>query len=206
MEDLSPMPPHSSRPRLRTRADTGWFLTGYAGILGFFGLEAATREPGAASSLRASGDDRGTTRKIGIAYVLATELPPVLRQLSGQQLPRWAGPVGLGVQASGLVLRTWSMRTLSGAYTRTLRTDDDQHVVTSGPYRWVRHPGYTGSLLTWAGYALTSRSLPALAVVTALLGRVYYQRFTAEEALLTRELPGYAAYSERTRKLVPFLW
>lgn len=98
------------------------------------------------------------------------------------------------------------MRTLGNSYTRTLRTDEAQSLVMTGPYRWVRHPGYTGSLLTWLGYALTSRSLPALGVITTLLGRVYYQRITAEEALLARELPGYEAYREHTRKLVPFVW
>lgn len=194
------------RGRHRSRADTMWFLTGYTGTLAFFALEAVNRKPGAASSLRASGGDRGTTRAIGVAYAVASELPVLLRRLPGPELPPLAGPVGLAVQASGLALRTWSMRTLGHSYTRTLRTEGEQHVVDTGPYRWVRHPGYTGSLLTWLGYALTARTVPAFAVVAGLLGGVYHRRITAEETLLARELPGYAAYSARTKKLVPFLW
>lgn len=186
--------------------DTAWFLAGFAGLAGFFALEVANRRPGAASSLDASGIDRGTTRTIGIAYAVASELPLVLRRLPGPELPRLAGPVGLVVQVSGLVLRTWSMRTLGRSYTRTLRTEGGQRVVDSGPYRWVRHPGYTGSLLTWIGYAVTSRNVPALAAVTALLGGVYYRRITAEEFLLTRELAGYETYRGQTKKLIPFLW
>ncbi len=137
---------------------------------------------------------------------MGSELPVLARRLPGPELPRGAGPVGVLVQASGLGLRTWSMRTLGGSYTRTLRTEGDQPVVDTGPYRWVRHPGYTGSLLTWIGYVLTSRSVPAVLVVTALLGRVYGQRIVTEEALLAGELPGYTAYSDRTKKLVPFIW
>jgi hypothetical protein len=94
------------------RAGTGWFLAGYAGIAGFLGLEALARTPGSASSLNASRDDQGTTRIIAITYGLAAELPLVLRRLPAPQLPPMAGPAGLMVQAAGLALRGWSMRTL----------------------------------------------------------------------------------------------
>lgn len=172
----------------------GWFLAGYAGIAGFLALEALTRQPGEAASLETSADDQGTTRLIVIAYGLAAELPPA------------AAPIGLAVQAAGLGLRAWSMRTLGGSYTRTLRAGQEQPVVTAGPYRLVRHPGYTGSLLTWTGFALTSRSVPVLVLVAGLLDRAYQRRIAAEEQLLRRDLPGYAAYSERTRKLIPYVW
>ena len=92
------------------------------------------------------------------------------------------------------------------SYTRTLRTEGEQRVVDTGPYRLVRHPGYAGSLLTWNGFALTTRSRPVIAVVGVLLGRAYDQRIAAEEALLQRDLPDYVAYSHRTNKLVPFVW
>jgi protein-S-isoprenylcysteine O-methyltransferase Ste14 len=125
-----------SRPRRRSRADTGWFLAGYAGLAGFFALEALTRRRGTASSLDASEDDRDTTRVIITAYALAAELPVLLRRLPAPQLPPMAGPAGLAVQASGLALRAWSMHTLGASYTRTLRTDDEQHVVERGPTGW----------------------------------------------------------------------
>ena len=98
------------------------------------------------------------------------------------------------------------MRTLGASYSRTLRTEDEQHVVAEGPYLLIRHPGYLGSLLTWAGFGLTSGSLPALAVVTGLLGRAYRHRIAAEEVLLRRDLSGYIEYSRRTKRLIPFTW
>jgi len=87
-----------------------------------------------------------------------------------------------------------------------LRTDAEQTVIDTGPYRLVRHPGYAGSLLTWTGFALTSGSLPVVAVVSALLGYAYRRRIAAEEQLLRRELSPYVAYSQRTKKLVPYVW
>jgi protein-S-isoprenylcysteine O-methyltransferase Ste14 len=190
------------------RADRpiGWFFAGYAGVASFFLVEMAARQRGTAASLDASGDDQGTTRGIVTASVAAATLAPLLRRIPVCPLPRWAARVGLALQATGLGLRIWSMRTLGASYSRTLRTAEAQRVVDDGPYRLIRHPGYAGSLLTWTGFALTSSSLPVVAVITSLLGRTYRRRITAEEALLGRNLPGYAEYSRRTKRLVPFIW
>lgn len=118
-------------------------------------------------------------------------------------------PLGLVVEATGLALRAWSMRALGRSYSRTLRVaqgDDRRHVVDAGPYRLIRHPGYLGSLLTWVGFALTSRRTPVVILILGLLGAAYGRRITAEEQLLRRELPGYTTYCQRTKKLIPHLW
>ncbi len=183
----------------------GWLLAGYAGIGGFFALEVLNRKPGAASSMDAAADDQGTTRMLVTSYALAT-LAPMLAWNPRRRLPPAVAAVGLVMQASGIALRTWSMRVLGASYTRTLRTENDQRVVESGPYRLVRHPGYSGSLLTWAGFALTSRSVAVVMLVGALLGPVYRRRVIAEEQLLRRDLAGYADYCGRTSRLIPFVW
>jgi protein-S-isoprenylcysteine O-methyltransferase Ste14 len=175
-------------------------------VAGFLAIESAARQRGTAASLDASGDDQGTTKGIVTASVAATTLAPLLRRTPVRLLPRRAARVGLALQATGLVLRIWSMRTLGASYSRTLRTDDAQRVVDDGPYRLIRHPGYAGSLLVWSGFALTSGSLPVVAVVTGLLGRAYRRRIAAEEVLLRRDLPGYGGYCRRTKRLVPFIW
>jgi protein-S-isoprenylcysteine O-methyltransferase Ste14 len=194
-------------PEGRSRAGgIAWFAAGYAGVMGFFVLEASTRQRGAAASLNASRDDRGTTRMIVAAYATAAVAAPLVRLMWRPKLPRAAGPVGVGLEAAGLGLRAWSMRTLGGSYSRTLRVDKAQRIVETGPYRLVRHPGYAGSLLIWTGFALTSRSLPVVEVVAGLLGVAYHRRVAAEEALLRRDLRGYVAYSKRTKRLIPFVW
>ena len=121
-------------------------------------LEALFRRPGSASSLKGSKGDRGTTRSIVIAFALASDLPLLARWLPLRPLPRAAAPTGLALQATGLALRAWSMHALGSSYTRTLRVAcAGQELVDRGPYRWVRHPGYLGSLMTWTGF----RSPPA---------------------------------------------
>jgi protein-S-isoprenylcysteine O-methyltransferase Ste14 len=188
------------------RPSRRWLFAGYAGLAGFFAIEAAIRKQGSASSLSASEDDRDSTRSIVRAYVVAASLPLVLRGVPARRLPRASKLVGLALQAGGLALRFWSMRTLGDFYSRTLRTQEEQRVVETGPYRLVRHPGYLGSLLIWAGFALTSGSLPVAAGVTGVVGRAYGRRIEAEEQLLGRDLPGYDEYARRTWKLIPLIW
>jgi protein-S-isoprenylcysteine O-methyltransferase len=190
----------------RGRDGPAWLRAGYAGVAGFFALEATTRRRGSASALDASSDDRGTTLLIAGAYAAAATLAPVLRLTPSPRLPRIAAPLGFVLEALGLGLRAWSMRTLGSSYTRTLRIHDAQQMVDSGPYAWVRHPGYAGSLLVWTGFALTSRSLPVVLAVDGLLGTAYQRRIAAEETLLRRDLLGYEAYRERTKKLIPLVW
>ena len=98
------------------------------------------------------------------------------------------------------------MQTLSDAYSRTLKVTQEQMTIDRGPYRHVRHPGYLGSLLMWAGFALSSESPTVGAWVGALLLPAYARRMAAEERLLERQLSGYGEYRARTKKLVPGVW
>jgi protein-S-isoprenylcysteine O-methyltransferase Ste14 len=195
--------------RCRGRGEARWLAAGYGGLAGFFALERLLRQPGGPSSLKASADDRGTTKTIIAAYALAVDAPLLTRWLPGRPLPPVAAPAGLVMEVTGLAWRAWSMRALGGSYSRTLRVvegEGQQAVVDAGPYRLIRHPGYLGSLLTWVGFALTSRRLPVVALIVGLLGAAYGRRIAAEERLLRRDLPGYTTYSERTKKLIPFVW
>jgi protein-S-isoprenylcysteine O-methyltransferase Ste14 len=74
------------------------------------------------------------------------------------------------------------------------------------PIGWCAILGIPAPLLTWTGFALASRSTLVLALVGALLGGAYHHRITVEEQLLQRDLPGYLAYSQHTKKLIPFVW
>lgn len=213
-------PPRQGRGRLAILAGIGrparrhqdrgqgrWLLAGYAGLGGFFVLKGLLRQRGSAASPKTGDADRGTTRTLAVAYALAADLPFLARWSPERPLPAALAPVGLALEVTGLGVRAWSMRALGKSYSRTLRTEvDGQALIDTGPYRSVRHPGYLGSLLTWAGLVLISRRLSVVAAVLGLLGAAYGRRITAEEQLLQRDLPGYTAYSQRTKKLIPGIW
>jgi protein-S-isoprenylcysteine O-methyltransferase Ste14 len=115
--------------------------------------------------------------------------------------------VGLIGFATGMALTTWAMlvnRFFSSAV--RLQPDRGQQVVTAGPYRLVRHPGYSGGLLLLlsAGLALGSWTaiVPILLIVPFMV-----RRTLIEERMLASALPGYADYMQRVRsRIVPGVW
>jgi protein-S-isoprenylcysteine O-methyltransferase Ste14 len=89
---------------------------------------------------------------------------------------------------------------------RTVAVESGQRVVSSGPYRYVRHPMYVAVLLMFLASPLALGSTWAL-LPALLLPFVLAARARDEERLLAAELPGYAAYMERTRyRLIPGVW
>lgn len=87
-----------------------------------------------------------------------------------------------------------------------IQTERSQRVITSGPYRFVRHPGYSAAIVMFAGIPLALGSWWAL-LPAALAIAVLVLRTGLEDRLLRSELSGYAEYVRRTRyRLVPGLW
>ena len=79
-------------------------------------------------------------------------------------------------------------------------------MVEKGPYRLVRHPSYTGVLITFIGLGLAVQSGGALLVLLVVFGVSFGYRMLVEERTLLSELgPDYASYMKRTKRLIPFL-
>jgi protein-S-isoprenylcysteine O-methyltransferase Ste14 len=115
--------------------------------------------------------------------------------------------VGLLVMWTGLAVRIWAIAVLGSSFRTTVEVDTSQRVVDSGPYRWVRHPSYTGIVLLMAGLGLVYGNVPALAILLVLPAGVLIHRIFVEEAVLTEVIGGaYADYAARTKRLVPGLW
>jgi protein-S-isoprenylcysteine O-methyltransferase Ste14 len=93
-------------------------------------------------------------------------------------------------------------------YSRVIRIQGDRGhaVVTSGPYRFVRHPGYAGALVTGLATPVALGSLWAL-VAGGMMALLLVVRTALEDQLLHKELHGYTEYAQRTRyRLVPGVW
>ncbi len=115
--------------------------------------------------------------------------------------------VALMVFLAGYVLASYALitnRYFSGMV--RIQTERDHRVVSAGPYRWVRHPGYAGSLLVYLATPLWLDSLWAL-VPAALFGVLIVIRTRLEDSCLQAELAGYREYAGRVRyRLVPGVW
>lgn len=122
-------------------------------------------------------------------------------------LPLSASAVGAALWLLGEAPVAWTMAT-NPYLERTVRYQEDrgQTVITSGPYRLVRHPMYVGVLLMLAGLPLLLGSLwsfvPSVLTMGLIIARTYF-----EDRTLHEELPGYPEYARRTRyRLLPGLW
>jgi protein-S-isoprenylcysteine O-methyltransferase Ste14 len=114
---------------------------------------------------------------------------------------------GLVFFLAGLGLRGWSFAALGRYSTYGIVVSPAQPVVATGPYRWLRHPSYTGGLLICGGAGLASANWAGVAAMTLLPLAVTVWRIHLEEhALLTGLGERYRAYACDRRRLVPLVW
>ena len=108
--------------------------------------------------------DRGTRALIAITLGAAIALAVVIGSRSTG--PRIAASYSLGVIVMwlGLAIRVWAIVALGRAFRTTVEVDPGQAIVSTGPYRWVRHPSYSGLLLIVIGCGLAAGNWLALAV------------------------------------------
>jgi protein-S-isoprenylcysteine O-methyltransferase Ste14 len=110
----------------------------------------------------------------------------------------------------GAAVRVWSLRTLGREFSRDVRVQAGQRLVTSGLYRWVRHLSYTGALLLLLGIGIAQAnilSVLVLTVLTVLPVAVYLWRIRVEEAALAAVLGDrYRAFAAGRARLIPWLY
>ncbi len=120
--------------------------------------------------------------------------------------PPWAySGAGLLILACGITLRVYSARVLGSYFTTVLSVCDGHRLITSGPYRYIRHPSYSGAILGFLGLALSFASPYALICPAAVSIGVAY-RISREEKMLTRWFgASYGEYRNSTHALWPRL-
>lgn len=115
--------------------------------------------------------------------------------------------LGIGVMVAGFGFRLASMLALGEQFSHEVAVKEDHTIVDRGPYRWVRHPSYTGAVVTYLGIGVVTGNW--LSVVAALGGALagFGYRISVEERALRERLDDYEAYVERTPyRLVPGIW
>jgi len=143
-------------------------------------------------------------------------LPFLILIVAGLDIGRfhWSDTVPFALRISGFlgtvlgtVIVSWAMRT-NTFFSSVVRIQRDrgQSVISSGPYRFIRHPGYLGMLLRFIFSSLILGSWAAVAVAFLFLP-VYVIRVRKEEPVLLAQLEGYGEYASRVRyRIVPVFW
>lgn len=174
-------------------------------------MERSLRKGQQALSLNPGEADAGSSQVLWISGVISILLVISAPILNTRQIGYWdnatVGSIGLTLMLGGLAMRYWAAKTLGEFYTRTLQIIEEQKVVNQAPYNMIRHPGYLGTLLMeiGAGLAVTNWVVLCALLVIGVTSRAY--RIGVEEKMLEANFgEEYKVYSDRTWKLIPFVY
>jgi protein-S-isoprenylcysteine O-methyltransferase Ste14 len=150
--------------------------------------------------------DRGSAALIILTVFVSISIAFSLGYARVRPLPDWVFYLGILLMLLGVVIRQWAIAVLGRFFSLTVRVAEDHRVVEKGPYKLVRHPSYTGVLITFIGLALAVQSWGALLVLLGVFSLSYGYRMKVEEKALLSELgQDYANYMKRTKRLIPYV-
>jgi protein-S-isoprenylcysteine O-methyltransferase Ste14 len=115
--------------------------------------------------------------------------------------------IGLVLMALGIFVRQWSIFTLGRFFAGDLRVSARQPVIDTGPYRWVRHPSYSGLIIFFVGFGLALTNVISIAVLVivptvGLIARIHFE----ERVLIASLGEPYRRYAAVHKRLVPGVW
>ena len=192
----------------------GWVFIAF--LVAVFGLSALPLVHANPMIYRARSRFQPGTRKwdlvlLAVLFLAMIAEIPIATLDAGRMgwtaVPQWVVLVGYVLLTGGIAVTTWA-QAVNPFFEPGVRIQKEraQQVITSGPYRFVRHPGYAAAIAMFVGMPLALASwwglLPAALAIALLILRT-----GLEDRLLQAELSGYAEYVRRTRyRLVPGLW
>lgn len=147
--------------------------------------------------------DRGTLELYasGRAFTVLSALAlPSLWDRPGAWLP-----VGFSLFVFGVAFRLHAIRVLGQFYSHRVRVSSTHRIVSSGPYRILRHPAYTGMIIAHCGFVLCFFNYVSAAILLLYFVPAVILRIRVEEQALF-SLQGYEDYAKRRRRLVPLIW
>ena len=168
--------------------------------------------------LRDRGVGKGTTKQDGrtriyniISMELALCLSPFICWLPALRFAGFQTPIvfwaGIVTMCLGFILRHWSIYVLGKYFRTTVELERNQKVVRTGPYRYIRHPSYSGMILFCIGYGLVAQNWLSLLVAVVLPTVSLLHRITIEEAVMVQGIgTEYQEYQKKTKRLIPVIW
>ena len=122
-------------------------------------------------------------------------------------IPKLAFWIGVIFIIAGIVLRLYSVLTLGKYFTVTVQVNSNQKIIQTGPYKYIRHPAYSGSILSLIGIGLAFRSIIGIIGTLIIIEVIYGYRIKIEEKILENNLKtSYKEYKQHTKRIIPFIW
>jgi len=198
------------------RADywQGWAMLVFMAVFMVFVLILFRKKPGVLKERMDPGPGvKGWDRIFWFIYILLSLVFFIFAMLDGghyqwsPQMPLAVYVAAYAVLIGSSALFVWAMYVNPFFSTRVrIQSERGHHVITEGPYRFVRHPGYLSAFFMFVSFALALGSVWSLVIVAPILVSVVI-RTHLEDKTLHGELPGYADYAKKVKyRLFPGVW
>lgn len=144
-------------------------------------------------------------RSISLAAFLVVYAvkPPWLEVLT-VPFPDWLRWIGVALGVVSLAFYAWSRATLGQEWSSPLQLHENHHLVTTGPYAWMRHPIYSSLMLFMAGIALVTANWFLVAFLVVSIVDLALRMPKEEQMMLDEFGDEYEAYMQRTGRLLPW--
>jgi len=155
------------------------------------------------------GRDQGSWFVLVVAIGLALLADVFARPWEASYLTGgWVFPLAAGMVLAGIVVRTWSVVTLGKEFTTVVTVQTGHRLVTQqGPYRWVRHPSYSGGILSLFAFPILVGSLLGFLVTIVVVPLAFGYRIGVEEKVLAGTFgEQYTEYARKTWRLIPLVF
>jgi protein-S-isoprenylcysteine O-methyltransferase Ste14 len=140
----------------------------------------------------------GITASLNLAILARSEAIPSHRNL--------VFGAGIALMFMGVLFRLYSIRILGKYFTTVITIQPGQTIIQNGPYKWIRHPTYSGAIISMLGLGLAMGNwLSVLIVMLAAIVGYSYRIFVEERALIKSFGDPYREYMKRTKRIIPFV-
>jgi protein-S-isoprenylcysteine O-methyltransferase len=162
------------------------------------------------SGARATARDRKTLPVLWIVIAISM----IIGSQANQWIPSAAMPhphilraIGFGLFVAGLALRWYAIGYLGKFFTVNVAVHSEHQLIEAGPYRFVRHPSYTGALIVFLGLSLSMANWASFAIIMIPISLAFLLRIHVEERALAHAMgERYRSYQRRTKRLIPALY
>ena len=188
---------------LSTSLSILWQVFFYAWLASEIYIAIATRTPRGSGKVR----DRGTMLLLWVVIFSFITLGSWFAETHDSNLPggaAWVKLAALVILVAGLALRWAAVLTLGKSFSSNVAIHATQTIMRTGPYRWMRHPSYTGLLLCIFAVALRTRNWISLLVIFIPITAALLYRIHIEEIVLHEHFgEEYSGYCSETKRLIP---
>lgn len=151
--------------------------------------------------------DKGSCLILVVGSIVIVLLNLVCRKNDWGIMPKLLYWCGIIFTIIGVILRIYSVLTLGKAFTVSVQVNSNQKIIQSGPYKYIRHPAYSGSILSLIGISLAFRSSLGVVGTLIIIASIYGYRIKIEESMLASNFKtSYPEYKKHTKRIIPFVW